>query len=72
MFGYGSLPVGPVRLDVQEPDALARARFGPATVTRDDVVLADGDGALFVRQAALRRCWSPPARSGRSSATRRG
>jgi 4-hydroxy-4-methyl-2-oxoglutarate aldolase len=48
VFSYGSCPPGPVRLDEQEPDALASARFGPHHVTRDDVVLADDDGVLFV------------------------
>jgi 4-hydroxy-4-methyl-2-oxoglutarate aldolase len=48
VFSYGSYPPGPVRLDEQEPDALESARFGPHEVTRDDVVLADDDGVLFV------------------------
>src|SRR5581483_5998507 len=48
VFSYGAYPPGPVRLDEQEPDALESARFGVHTVTSDDVVLADGDGVLFV------------------------
>jgi regulator of RNase E activity RraA len=51
VFSYGTSPLGPVRLDPQEPDALASARFGPHEVTRDDLVLADDDGVLFVAAA---------------------
>jgi regulator of RNase E activity RraA len=48
VFSYGSCPLGPVRLDAQEADALVTARFGPHEVSRDDVVFADEDGVLFV------------------------
>jgi 4-hydroxy-4-methyl-2-oxoglutarate aldolase len=48
VFSYGSYPPGPVRIDEQEGDALVSARFGPHDVLRDDVVLADDDGVLFV------------------------
>jgi 4-hydroxy-4-methyl-2-oxoglutarate aldolase len=48
VFSYGSYPPGPVRLDGQEPEALASARFGPHLVSSDDVVFADDDGVLFV------------------------
>jgi regulator of RNase E activity RraA len=48
VFSYGSYPPGPVRLDPQEPEALATARFGPHVVSRDDVVFADDDGVVFV------------------------
>lgn len=47
-FSRGALAGGPQRLDAQEPDALTRARFGDHVVTRDDVVLADDDGVLFL------------------------
>jgi 4-hydroxy-4-methyl-2-oxoglutarate aldolase len=48
VFSYGSCPAGPVRLDEQEPEALASARFGSFTVTAADIVLGDADGVLFV------------------------
>ncbi len=48
VFSYGSYPAGPVRLDKQEPAALASARFGPHLVSHDDIVLGDDDGVLFV------------------------
>jgi 4-hydroxy-4-methyl-2-oxoglutarate aldolase len=48
VWSYGSYPPGPVRLDVQEPEALVTARFGPHEVSRDDAVFADDDGVLFV------------------------
>ncbi|MFD5918248.1 RraA family protein [Kitasatospora sp. NPDC058201] len=48
VFSYGSLPLGPVRVDDREPEALTTARFGPHLVSAGDVVFADADGALFV------------------------
>ena len=48
VFSYGSYPPGPVRLDGQEPEALASARFGPHEVTAQDIVVGDDDGVLFV------------------------
>ncbi|MER7671071.1 RraA family protein [Kitasatospora sp. NPDC096128] len=48
VFSYGALPVGPLRLDGREPEALESARFGPHLVGVGDVVFADPDGVLFV------------------------
>jgi len=48
VFSLGALPTGPLRLDPQPADALSRATIGEWTVTREDVVLADEDGAIFV------------------------
>lgn len=48
VFSYGSFPPGPVRLDGREPEALTLARFGPHTVSSDDMVFGDEDGVLFV------------------------
>jgi 4-hydroxy-4-methyl-2-oxoglutarate aldolase len=53
VFSYGSYPPGPVRLDEQEAGALTSARFGRHEVTRDDVVLADDDGVLFIPAVRL-------------------
>ncbi|MFB7473743.1 RraA family protein [Kitasatospora sp. NPDC056184] len=53
VFSYGSLPLGPLRLDGREPEALASARFGPHLVGVGDVVFADADGVLFVPAARL-------------------
>ena len=48
VFSYGTYPVGPLRLDTQEADALVSARVGPHVVTKQDVVFADDDGVVFV------------------------
>ena len=48
VFSYGRCPAGPVRLDEQEPSALASAWFGACLVTRDDIVFGDDDGVVFV------------------------
>ncbi|RKF24313.1 RraA family protein [Micromonospora globbae] len=51
VFSYGSCPLGPVRVDPREPEALTSARVGGHEVGRDDVVLGDDDGVLFVPAA---------------------
>jgi regulator of RNase E activity RraA len=48
VFSYGTYAPGPVRLDPQEPDALASAHVGAEVVTRGDAVFADDDGVVFV------------------------
>ena len=47
VFSYGAYPAGPQRLEAREAQALTSARFGQFTVTREDAVFADADGALF-------------------------
>lgn len=51
VFSYGSCPLGPVRVDPREPEALTSARVGGHEVGRDDVVFGDDDGVLFVPAA---------------------
>ncbi|MGV9266837.1 RraA family protein [Kitasatospora sp. NPDC003701] len=53
LFSYGALPLGPVRLDAREPEALVTARFGPHLVSAGDVVFGDADGVLFVPAARV-------------------
>ncbi|MEV4442358.1 RraA family protein [Streptomyces sp. NPDC049577] len=53
VFSVGSLPTGPLRLDDRPKDALESARVGDWTVGREDVVLGDDDGVLFVPAAAV-------------------
>ena len=53
VFSLGSMPTGPLRNDPRSTDALDAATIGPWTVTRDDTVVADDDGVLFVPSAAL-------------------
>jgi regulator of RNase E activity RraA len=48
VFSYGSSPLGPVRLDDREPEALITARFGPHRVSVEDIVFCDRDGVLLV------------------------
>ena len=48
LFSLGALPTGPQRLDARPPDALAFATVGGWTVGRDDMVLGDDDGVLFI------------------------
>ncbi len=48
VFSLGAMPTGPLRLDPQPADALLTATIGEWTVTRDDVVLGDEDGVIFV------------------------
>jgi len=48
VFSLGAIPTGPQRLDARPRDALASAAVGDWTVGRDDLVLGDDDGVLFV------------------------
>ena len=51
VFSLGATPTGPQRLDVRPPDALESATVGDWTVGRDDLVMGDDDGVLFVPAA---------------------
>ncbi|WP_433199610.1 RraA family protein [Dactylosporangium sp. CS-047395] len=44
VYSYGALPLGPLRVDPREPGT----RFGPYEISRNDLVLADDDGVLFL------------------------
>jgi len=48
VFSLGTLPAGPRRLDARVLDALASATVGDWAVDREDLVLGDDDGVLFV------------------------
>lgn len=48
VFSLGAIPVGPQRLDARLLDALASATVGDWAVDREDLVLGDDDGVLFV------------------------
>jgi 4-hydroxy-4-methyl-2-oxoglutarate aldolase len=45
VFSYGTNPLGPTRLDARDD---APVRVGEHVVTRDDIVVADDDGVVFV------------------------
>ncbi|MDQ1720482.1 MAG: hypothetical protein QOI26_216 [Pseudonocardiales bacterium] len=48
VFSLGAIPTGPLSLGIRPPDALESATVGDWTVGRDDLVLGDDDGVLFV------------------------
>ncbi len=48
LFSLGSIPTGPLRLDPRPGDALLSATVGNFSVTRDDLVVSDSDGVLFL------------------------
>jgi regulator of RNase E activity RraA len=48
VFSLGTIPTGPLHVGPRAADALASATVGEWTVTRDDIVFGDEDGALFV------------------------
>jgi len=52
VISLGAIPTGPQRLDLRPDSALERATVGDWTVDREDLVLADDDGVLFVPLAA--------------------
>jgi 4-hydroxy-4-methyl-2-oxoglutarate aldolase len=51
VFSLGAIPTGPQRLDARPYDALASATVGDWPVGREDLVLGDDDGVLFVPAA---------------------
>ncbi|WP_424463650.1 RraA family protein [Pseudoclavibacter helvolus] len=48
VLSLGASPTGPLEVRTSPVDALVQARVGKHIVTRDDVVLAADDGAIFV------------------------
>lgn len=51
VFSMGAIPTGPLRAGTRPPDALDSATVGEWVVDREDLVLADDDGVLFVPDA---------------------
>jgi regulator of RNase E activity RraA len=51
VFSLGAIPTGPQRLDARPHDALESATVGDWAVSREDLVLGDDDGVLFVPAA---------------------
>ena len=51
VFSLGSIPTGQQRLDARPENALNSVRVGDWTVGREDLVLANDDGVLFVPAA---------------------
>jgi len=58
VFSLGAISTGPQRLDDRARDALACATVGDWTVGRDDVVLGDDDGVLFIPATGARDIFS--------------
>jgi regulator of RNase E activity RraA len=48
VFSLGTIPTGPLHVAARAPGALIVATVGQWTITGDDVVFGDEDGALFV------------------------
>lgn len=48
VFSLGAISTGPLRLDDRPPDAIESATAGDWTVGREDIVLGDDDGVVFV------------------------
>ncbi len=53
IFSLGATPSGPQRLDPREDNAFSSARVGEVTVSGDDWVIGDSDGAIFVARQDL-------------------
>ena len=70
VFSLGSVPAGPLRLDPRPADALDTATIGNWNLTRDDLVIADDDGVLFVPAARATEVLELAEASATPSATR--
>jgi regulator of RNase E activity RraA len=53
VFSLGSTATGPQRLDPRSPDALSWAHVGPFVVTKEQLVVGDADGVVFLDEARL-------------------
>jgi regulator of RNase E activity RraA len=53
VFSLGTVPTGPLHTGPRPDDALIAASVGEWTVSMDDVVFGDDDGAIFVPVAQL-------------------
>jgi regulator of RNase E activity RraA len=53
VFSLGSIPTGPQRQDPRDALALESATVGDWTVSREDLVLGDDDGILFLPTAQV-------------------
>ncbi len=53
VFSYGTFPRGPLQARQPHPEALVSARVGAAVITRDDIVIADSNGVMFVPSTRL-------------------
>jgi regulator of RNase E activity RraA len=58
VFSMGAIPTGPLSAGVRPPDALESATVGDWRVSRDDLVLGDDDGVLFVPIAQAEEVFS--------------
>ena len=68
VFSLGTIPAGPQRLDARVLDALASATVGDWAVDRQDLVLGDDDGVLFVPASRAGEVLVRPGESGGSDA----
>jgi regulator of RNase E activity RraA len=53
VFSLGSIPTGPQRADQRDAQALMSAMIGEWEVSREDLVLGDDDGILFLPAAQV-------------------
>lgn len=57
VWSRGTSPFGPLAARMRPADALTAATLGGQTVTTEDVVALDDDGAVFVPRAQAARVW---------------
>jgi 4-hydroxy-4-methyl-2-oxoglutarate aldolase len=53
VFSIGALPTGPQRLHARPPDVFSSATIGNHTVTSNDYIVADANGAIFLPEDRL-------------------
>lgn len=53
VFSLGAIPTGPLRVDPRDAQALESAVVGEWTISREDLVLGDDDGVLFLPTAQV-------------------
>jgi regulator of RNase E activity RraA len=58
VFSLGAVPTGPLHFAGRAADALDVARVGPWSVGRDDLVVGDEDGVLFLPMATAQEVFT--------------
>lgn len=58
VFSYGRNPAGPQELRTPASTLIGTAKFGSLEITRNDIILIDADGAVFLQQDQMEQVFA--------------